>query len=400
MLKGKTVVIGVSGGIAVYKACDVVSRLKKLNANVHVIMTKSATEFVTPLTFQSLSQNYVVSDMFEEPKTWDVEHISLAKKADVFLIAPATANVIGKVANGIADNMLTTTVMATTGKVLIAPAMNTNMYRNPILQRNISILKELGYNFVDPDSGRLACGDIGEGKLASPEKIVDAVVDLFNEDKKDLLGKKIMITAGPTVESIDPVRYLTNRSTGKMGYAIAKMAANRGADVTLVSGPTNIEPPSNIKKLIKVQSAKDMYDAIIDNFDENQVIIKSAAVADYKPKNYSDKKIKKSNDDLIIELDRNKDIAYELGKIKKNKILVGFAAETNDLIENAKGKISKKNLDFIVANDLTESGAGFGTDTNIVKIIDKDGNIAKYPQMKKDEVADVILDKVKSLLEK
>ena len=390
MLKGKTVVIGVSGGIAVYKACDVVSRLKKLNANVHVIMTKSATEFVTPLTFQSLSQNYVVSDMFEEPKTWDVEHISLAKKADVFLIAPATANVIGKVANGIADDMLTTTVMATTGKVLIAPAMNTNMYRNPILQRNISILKELGYNFVDPDSGRLACGDIGEGKLASPEKIVDAVVDLFNEDKKDLLGKKIMITAGPTVESIDPVRYLTNRSTGKMGYAIAKMAANRGADVTLVSGPTNIEPPSNIKKLIKVQSAKDMYDAIIDNFDENQVIIKSAAVADYKPKNYSDKKIKKSNDDLIIELDRN----------KKNKILVGFAAETNDLIENAKGKISKKNLDFIVANDLTESGAGFGTDTNIVKIIDKDGNIAKYPQMKKDEVADVILDKVKSLLEK
>ena len=400
MLKGKTVVIGVSGGIAVYKACDVVSRLKKLNANVHVIMTKSATEFVTPLTFQSLSQNYVVSDMFEEPKTWDVEHISLAKKADVFLIAPATANVIGKVANGIADDMLTTTVMATTGKVLIAPAMNTNMYRNPILQRNISILKELGYNFVDPDSGRLACGDIGEGKLASPEKIVDAVVDLFNEDKKDLLGKKIVITAGPTVESIDPVRYLTNRSTGKMGYAIAKMAANRGADVTLVSGPTNIEPPSNIKKLIKVQSAKDMYDAIIDNFDENQVIIKSAAVADYKPKNYSDKKIKKSNDDLIIELDRNKDIAYELGKIKKNKILVGFAAETNDLIENAKGKISKKNLDFIVANDLTESGAGFGTDTNIVKIIDKDGNIAKYPQMKKDEVADVILDKVKSLLEK
>ena len=400
MLKGKTVVIGVSGGIAVYKACDVVSRLKKLNANVHVIMTKSATEFVTPLTFQSLSQNYVVNDMFEEPKTWDVEHISLAKKADVFLIVPATANVIGKVANGIADDMLTTTVMATTGKVLIAPAMNTNMYRNPILQRNISTLKELGYNFVDPDSGRLACGDIGEGKLASPEKIVDAVVDLFNEDKKDLLGKKIMITAGPTVESIDPVRYLTNRSTGKMGYAIAKMAANRGADVTLVSGPTNIEPPSNIKKLIKVQSAKDMYDAIIDNFDENQVIIKSAAVADYKPKNYSDKKIKKSNDDLIIELDRNKDIAYELGKIKKNKILVGFAAETNDLIENAKGKISKKNLDFIVANDLTESGAGFGTDTNIVKIIDKDGNIAKYPQMKKDEVADVILDKVKSLLEK
>ena len=400
MLKNKTVVIGVSGGIAVYKVCDVVSRLKKLNANVHVIMTNNATEFVTPLTFQSLSQNYVVNDMFEEPKTWDVEHISLAKKADVFLIAPATANVIGKVANGICDDMLTTTVMATTGKVLIAPAMNTNMYKNPILQRNINILKELGYNFVNPESGRLACGDMGEGKLASPEIIVNEVIDLLNNRDKDLQGKKIMITAGPTVESIDPVRYLTNRSTGKMGYAIAKMAADRGADVTLVSGPTNITPPANLKKLIKIQSAEEMYNAIINNFDENQVIIKSAAVADYKPKTYSDKKIKKSNDDLVIELDRNKDIAYELGKIKKDKILVGFAAETNDLIENAKGKVNKKNLDFIVANDLNEEGAGFGTDTNIVKIIDKEGNISKYPQMKKDEVANVILDKVKSLLEK
>ncbi|WP_343343531.1 bifunctional phosphopantothenoylcysteine decarboxylase/phosphopantothenate--cysteine ligase CoaBC [Terrisporobacter petrolearius] len=400
MLKNKTVVIGVSGGIAAYKACDIVSRLKKLNANVHVIMTKGATEFVTPLTFQSLSQNYVVSDMFEEPKTWDVEHISLAKKADVFLIAPATANVIGKVANGICDDMLTTTVMATTGKVLIAPAMNTNMYKNPILQRNINTLKELGYNFVNPESGRLACGDEGEGKLASPEVIVNKVIELLNNEDKDLQGKKILITAGPTVESIDPVRYITNRSTGKMGYAIAKIAANRGADVTLVSGPTNIDPPPNIKKLIKIQSAEDMYNAIIDNFYENQVIIKSAAVADYKPKTYSNKKIKKSNDDLVIELDRNKDIAYELGKIKKDKILVGFAAETNDLIENAKGKVNKKNLDFIVANDLTEKGAGFGTDTNIVKIIDREGNVNKYPQMKKDEVANVILDKVKSLLEK
>lgn len=400
MLKNKTVVIGVSGGIAVYKACDIVSRLKKLNANVHVIMTNNATEFVTPLTFQSLSQNYVVNDMFEEPKTWDVEHISLAKKADVFLIAPATANVIGKIANGICDDMLTTTVMATTGKVLIAPAMNTNMYRNPILQRNITILKELGYNFVDPESGRLACGDVGEGKLAQPEVIVNEVVNLLIDKEKDLQGKKIMITAGPTVESIDPVRYLTNRSTGKMGYAIAKQAANRGAEVTLVSGPTNIAPPSNIKKLIKIESAKEMYNAIIENFDDNQVIIKSAAVADYKPKTYSDKKIKKNDDDLVIKLDRNKDIAYELGKIKKDKILVGFAAETNDIIENAKGKIQKKNFDFIVANDLTEEGAGFGTDTNIVKIIDKEGNINKYPQMKKDEVANVILDKVKSLLKK
>ena len=399
MLKDKTVVIGVSGGIAVYKTLDVVSRLRKLGVNVNVIMTKSATEFVTPLSFQSLSQNYVVCDMFEDPKTWDVEHISLAKRADVFLIAPATANVIGKIANGIADDMLTTTVMATKAKVLIAPAMNTNMYENPILQRNINTLKELGYNFVEPESGRLACGDTGKGKLASPETIVDEVVKLLSKGQ-DLKGKSIIVTAGPTVESIDPMRYITNRSTGKMGYSIAKEAIERGADVTLITGPTNLTPPQNLKKLVKIESAKDMYEAVLENLDENDVVIKSAAVADYKPKNYSDKKIKKSNDDLIIELDRNKDIAYELGKIKKNKILVGFAAETNDLIENAKGKISKKNLDFIVANDLTESGAGFGTDTNIVKIIDKDGNIAKYPQMKKDEVADVILDKVKSLLEK
>ncbi len=397
MLKDKTVVIGVSGGIAVYKVCDVVSRLKKLGANVHVIMTKSATEFVAPLTFQSLSQNYVVSDMFEEPKTWDVEHISLAKKADVFLIAPATANVIGKIACGISDDMLSTTVMATKGKVLIAPAMNTNMYENPIVQRNIDTLKALNYDFIEPESGRLACGDMGKGKLASPENIVEAVVSALTK-KQDLKGERIIITAGPTVEAIDPVRYLTNRSTGKMGYAIAKEAIERGAEVTLVSGPTKLEPPKNLKKFIKIESAQEMYEAVLDNLDENQVIIKSAAVADYKPKSYCNKKIKKNDDYLVISLDRNKDIAYEIGKIKNDKILVGFAAETNDLIENAKNKVKKKNLDFIVANDLTKEGAGFGVDTNIVKIIDKDGIISEYPIMKKEEVANVILDKVKSLL--
>ena len=397
MLKDKTVVIGVSGGIAVYKTLDVVSRLRKLGVNVNVIMTKSATEFVTPLSFQSLSQNYVVCDMFEDPKTWDVEHISLAKRADVFLIAPATANVIGKIANGIADDMLTTTVMATKAKVLIAPAMNTNMYENPILQRNINTLKELGYNFVEPESGRLACGDTGKGKLASPETIVDEVVKLLSKDQ-DLKGKSIIVTAGPTVESIDPMRYITNRSTGKMGYSIAKEAIERGADVTLITGPTNLTPPQNLKKLVKIESAKDMYEAVLENLDENDVVIKSAAVADYKPKNYSNKKIKKSDDDLVIELDRNKDIAQEIGKIKNNKILVGFAAETNDLIENASLKIKKKNLDFIIANDLTKEGAGFGVDTNIVKIIDKEGNITEYPKMKKEEVANIILDKIKELL--
>ena len=397
MLNQKTVVIGISGGIAVYKVLDVISKLKKIGVNIHVIMTKSATEFVTPLSFQSLSQNYVVCDMFEEPKTWDVEHISLAKKADVFLVAPATANVIGKIANGIADDMLTTTIMATKAKVLIAPAMNTNMYENPIVQKNISILKELGYKFVEPESGRLACGDVGKGKLSTPDNIVNNIIDLLTQ-KQDLKGKKIMVTAGPTIESIDPMRYITNRSSGKMGYSIANEAIKRGADVTLISGPTNLTPPQNLKKLIKIESAEDMYKAVINNLNENDVIIKSAAVADYKPKNYSEQKIKKSDGDLIIELDRNKDIAYEIGKIKNNKILIGFAAETNDILDNAMKKIKKKNLDFIVANDLTKEGAGFGSDTNIVKIIDKEGNITDYPKMKKEEVANVILDKIKSLI--
>lgn len=397
MLKDKTVVLGVSGGIAVYKACDLVSKLKKAGINVHVIMTQSATEFVAPLTFQTLSQNYVVEDMFESPKTWDVEHISLAKKADLFVLAPATANVIGKVANGIADDMLTTTVMATKAKVLVAPAMNTNMYENPIVQRNIQILKDLNYEFVEPESGRLACGDVGSGKLASVDTIFEKIISLLNVEQ-DLKGTSIIVTAGPTVESIDPVRYITNRSTGKMGYSIAKKAIERGADVTLISGPTNILPPQNLKKFIKTESAEDMYNAVLENIKDNQVVIKSAAVADYKPKGYSDKKIKKSDDDLSIKLDRTKDIALEIGKIKEDKILVGFAAETNDLLENAKRKIKKKNLDFIVANDLTQEGAGFGVDTNIVKVIDKDGIISEYPKMKKEEVADVILDKIKTLL--
>lgn len=399
MLNKKNVVIGISGGIAVYKICDVVSRLKKLNANVDIIMTKSAAEFVTPLTFQSLSQNYVTIDMFEQPKSWDIEHIALAQKADVFLIAPATANIIGKIANGIADDMLSTTVMATKAKTLVAPAMNTNMYENTILQENISKLKKLGYKFIDPEEGRLACGDIGKGKLASPEKIVEEIVNVLTI-KKDLKDKKILVTAGPTIESIDPVRYITNRSSGKMGYSIALEAVERGADVTLVSGPTNIQIPPGLKNFLQVESAQDMYNAVMDNVDKNDIIIGSAAVADYRPKNKSIKKIKKKDDDLSIELDRNHDILKEVGKIKQNKILVGFAAETNDLIENAIEKIKKKNLDFIVANDLTLDGAGFGVDTNIVKIVDKSGSIDNYPKMGKDEIANIILDKIKSLLEK
>lgn len=397
MLNGKTVVLGVSGGIAVYKACDLVSKLKKIGLNVHVIMTKAAAEFVSPLTFQSLSQNYVVSDMFVEPKTWDVEHISLAKKADLFLIVPATANIIGKIANGISDDMLTTTVMATKAPVLIAPAMNTNMYENVIVQNNIEFLQSLGYNFVEPDSGRLACGDIGAGKLANVDTILDRIVDLLNVEQ-DLKGQKIVVTAGPTVERIDPVRFLSNRSTGKMGYSIASEAAKRGADVTLISGPTNLKVPTGLSKYVQIESADELYEAMVDNLDENRVFIQSAAVADYRPNEYSDKKIKKSDNDLVINLGRNKDIAYEIGKNKKDKVLVAFAAETNDLIEHAKGKITKKNLDFIVANDLTQKGAGFKADTNIVKIIDKKGSIEEYPKMKKEEVANIILDKVKNIL--
>lgn len=401
MLSNKTIIVGVTGGIAAYKACDVVSKLKKLNANIHAIMTESACEFVQPMTFQTLSNNFVINDMFKEPKTWEVEHIELAKKADAFLIVPATANFIGKLAAGIADDMLTTTVMATRAPVIIAPAMNTNMYTNRIVQANMDKLGDLGYRFIDPASGRLACGDIGAGKLADVDDIIAFIVDFFEKESeaKDLAGRRIMISAGPTIEAIDPVRYITNRSSGKMGYAIAKRAVARGAQVTLVSGKTDLEVPEGLAKFISIESADDLYENLVGEFDSNDVVIQSAAVADYKPKSYSDKKIKKKDSDLRIDLCRNKDIAQELGKIKGNKVLVGFAAETNDVLENAAKKIKKKNLDFIVANDLTMQGAGFSTETNIVKIIEADGRIKEYPKLLKSEVGDIILDKVRDILE-
>lgn len=401
MLSNKTIIVGVTGGIAAYKACDVVSKLKKLNANIHVIMTESACEFVQPMTFQTLSNNFVINDMFKEPKTWEVEHIELAKKADAFLIVPATANFIGKLAAGIADDMLTTTVMATRAPVIIAPAMNTNMYTNRIVQANMDKLEDLGYRFIDPSSGRLACGDIGAGKLADVDDILAFIVDFFEKESeaKDLAGRRIMISAGPTIEAIDPVRYITNRSSGKMGYAIAKRAVARGAQVTLVSGKTDLDIPKGLAKFISIESADDLYENLIREFDYNDVVIQSAAVADYKPKSYSDKKIKKKDSDLSIELCRNKDIAQELGKIKGDKVLVGFAAETNDVLENAAKKVKKKNLDFIVANDLTMQGAGFSTETNIVKIIEADGSIKEYPKLLKSEVGDIILDKVRDILE-
>lgn len=395
MLKNKNILLGVCGGIAAYKSCDLVSRLVKAEANVDVIMTENAVNFINPLTFQSLSSNQVIVDMFKEPKYWEIQHISLAKKADLVVIAPATANVIGKIINGIADDMLTTTVMATAAPVVFAPAMNCNMYNNKILQANIDRLKALGYLFIEPGEGRLACGDIGKGKMAEPSDI-EKYIDALLNNNKDFAGKTIIVTAGPTRESIDPVRFISNHSTGKMGYAIAERAAERGAKVYLISGPTALKAPKNVY-LIPVGSAKDMQKRIMEHFDEAQIIIKSAAVADYAPAVAYDQKIKKKDENLTIELVKNPDILYELGKIKGDKILVGFAMETQNLVENAKEKVLKKNLDFIVANDLFTEGAGFASDTNIVKIIDRSGNIESIPKMSKHQLAELILDKIVKL---
>lgn len=389
----KCVVVGVSGGVAVYKALDVISRLRKKDVEVHVIMTKSATEFVTPLSFQSLSQNMVITDMFAEPKAWEIQHISLAKKADLMLIVPATANIIGKVANGIADDMLSTTIMATKAPVVFCPAMNTNMYENPIVQRNISLLKELGYEFIEPASGRLACGDEGKGKLQDTEIIAEETLRRLHSTK-DLLGKKVVVTAGPTIVPIDPVRILTNRSSGKMGYSIAEEARDRGAEVVLISGPTSLRKPNGIK-VIDIKTNEDMFNAIKNEFKDADIVIKSAAVADYKAKNYSNEKIKKTGDDLNLIFERDRDILKTLGDMKENQILVGFAAESSNLKENAKGKLDRKNLDYIVANDISKSETGFVSDENKVTIISKSGEEVSLEKMSKREVAKNIFDIIK-----
>lgn len=389
----KCVVVGVSGGVAVYKALDVISRLRKKDVEIHVIMTKSATEFVTPLSFQSLSQNMVIIDMFAEPKAWEIQHISLAKKADLMLIVPATANIIGKVANGIADDMLSTTIMATKAPVVFCPAMNTNMYENPIVQRNISLLKELGYEFIEPASGRLACGDEGKGKLQDTEIIAEETLRRLHSTK-DLLGKKVVVTAGPTMVPIDPVRILTNRSSGKMGYSIAEEARDRGAEVVLISGPTSLRKPNGIK-VIDIKTNEDMFNAIKNEFKDADIVIKSAAVADYKAKNYSNEKIKKTGDDLNLIFERDRDILKTLGDMKKNQILVGFAAESSNLKENAKGKLERKNLDYIVANDISKPETGFASDENKVTIISKSGEEVSLEKMSKREVAKNIFDIIK-----
>lgn len=381
----RTVVIGVSGGIAVYKALDVISRLKKENVEVHVIMTKSAMEFVNPISFQTMSQNMVIHDMFEEPKAFEIQHISIAKKADLFIVVPATANIIGKVANGIADDMLTTTIMATNAPVIFAPAMNVNMYNNRLVQSNIQKLKDYGYDFIEPTSGRLACGDIGQGKLAQTEEIFEIIMsELY--PLKDMKGTKVLVTAGPTIAPIDPVRFITNRSSGKMGYAIAREARDRGADVTLISGPSNERAPFGVS-LIRVSTNNEMRAAVLDNYEDSDIVIKSAAVADYKPKIYSDNKIKKVENELNLELVRDNDILSELGVHKKRQILVGFAAESNELLQNAKAKLIKKNLDYIVANDITAKDSGFGTEDNKVFILSKDRSPIALDKMSKKQVA-------------
>ena len=393
IMNNKKVLLGVSGGIAVYKALDVISRLKKKGIEVKVIMTKSATEFVTPLSFQSLSENPVVIDMFDEPKAWEIQHISLAKWADLVVVVPATANIIGKVANGIADDMLSTTIMATKAEVIFCPAMNTNMYENKIVQKNMATLKDLGYGFINPASGRLACGDIGRGKLENTEIIAEKIIKKLSSKSRDFEGKNVLVTAGPTIVPIDPVRYLTNRSTGKMGYEIAKEARDRGANVTLISGPTSLDIPTGVN-FIKVNTNEEMLNAVLDNFNDSNIVVKSAAVADFNVKEYSKEKIKKTDSNLVIELERDKDILETLGKQKTNQIIVGFAAESSNVIENAKAKLKRKNIDYIVANDITSNDTGFASDDNKVTIISSLGDVISLDKMSKREVAKNIFDMI------
>jgi len=398
MLAGKCVVLGVTGGIAAYKAVEVASRLRKLGATVYVVMTRAAANFVTPLTFREISGNAVVTSMWDEPKQWNVEHIALATRADLFVIAPATANVIGKLAAGIADDMLTTTVMATKAPVLLAPAMNSGMYLNPVVQANIARLAGLGYHVLPPDEGLLACGVEGPGRLPEPEVIVARAAALLGAGG-DLAGRKVLVTAGPTREAIDPVRYISNHSSGKMGYAIAAAARARGADVVLVTGPTALTPPPGVRT-VPVETAAEMLAAVLAEYDDCDAVVKAAAVADYRPVAPAEHKIKKHDEEMTLTLTKNPDILAELGRRKRHQVLVGFAAETRDLAANAGAKLAKKNLDMIVANDVTVPGAGFGADTNVARLLYRDGRTEELDLMVKSELAGVILDRICALLTK
>ncbi|MBR4707896.1 MAG: bifunctional phosphopantothenoylcysteine decarboxylase/phosphopantothenate--cysteine ligase CoaBC [Pseudobutyrivibrio sp.] len=392
MLKGKCVVLGVTGSIAAYKIANLASALVKLGADVNVIMTKNATNFINPITFETLTSNKCLVDTFDRNFQFNVEHVSLAKKADIFMVAPASANVIGKIAHGIADDMLTTTIMACKCKKIISPAMNTNMFENPILQDNLETLRKYGYEIIDPANGYLACGDTGAGKMPEPDVLLQYILrELAHEH--DLAGKKVLVTAGPTAEAIDPVRFITNHSTGKMGYAIAKAAMERGAEVTLVSGPVAIDPPMFVE-VVNVRSAAEMADAVKAKAGECDIIIKSAAVADYRPKVVADEKIKKSDADASIELERTEDILSFLGANKKpGQLVVGFSMETENMLENSKAKLKKKNVDMIVANNLRTAGAGFGTNTNVVTLITAE-DAKELPIMSKEEVANAIFDEL------
>ena len=395
MLKGKTVVLGVTGSIAAYKMANVASMLVKLHADVHVIMTENACQFITPVTFETLTGNKCMVDTFDRNFQFHVAHISIAKKADVLLVAPASANVIGKLANGIADDMLTTTAMACTCQKIVAPAMNTNMYHNPILQDNLKKLEGYGFTVIAPEKGLLACRDIGDGKMPSEDVLVGHILREIAHEK-DLAGMKVIVTAGPTQESVDPVRYITNHSTGKMGYELAKAAMLRGAEVTLVSGVTNLEPPMFVD-YVQVKSAGDMFEAMKSRFLDNDIIIKAAAVADYKPKSYSDEKTKKKDGEMSIELDRTQDILKYLGEHRREgQFYCGFSMETQNMLENSRVKLDKKNIDMVVANNLKIAGTGFGTDTNVVTMISKEEEI-QLELLSKAELAHKILDEILKL---
>ena len=391
MLEGKHIVLGVTGSIAAFKIASLASMLKKKKADVTVIMTQNATNFINPVTFESLTGNKCLVDTFDRNFQHSVEHVSLAKQTDVFMIAPASANVIAKAAHGIADDMLTTTLLACQCPKIIAPAMNTRMYQNPIVQDNMKILQNYGMEVITPATGYLACGDTGEGKMPEPELLLEYIIKALKP--KDMQGVRVLVTAGPTMEKIDPVRYISNHSTGKMGYAIARAAMMRGAEVTLVSGKTQLEPPMGVRT-IDIVSAADMAEAVKDCAKEQDIIIKAAAVADYRPKYAADEKVKKKDSDLAIELERTEDILGYLGEHKqKGQFLCGFSMETEHMIENSRKKLEKKNLDLIVANNLKQSGAGFGTDTNIVTLLTKEETI-ELPIMSKEEVADKLLDHI------
>lgn len=396
MLKGKTVLLGVTGSIAAYKIAYLASALKKLHAEVHVLMTKNATNFITPITFESLTGTKCLVDTFDRNFQFQVEHVSIAKKADVVMIAPASANVIGKLAHGIADDMLTTTIMACKCKKFISPAMNTNMFENPILQDNLKTLEHYGYEVIQPASGYLACGDTGAGKMPEPETLLSYILREIAAEK-DLEGKKVLVTAGPTQESIDPVRYITNHSSGKMGYALAKAAMLRGADVTLVSGPCSITPPPFVK-VVPVVTAKDMFDAVTFVSAEQDIIIKAAAVADYRPKQVFDEKVKKQDKEMSIELKKTDDILKYLGEHRiPQQFLCGFSMETQNMIGNSRAKLGKKHLDMVAANNLKVAGAGFQGDTNVLTLITQDEDVS-LQLMSKEDAANVILDKILSIM--